>query len=334
MIYSTLGFNWGMEFSPIKRQTKIVSISFLFFLFSFLFFPLSARGARIAITPLVFELKGERGGIVEEYVRVMNPSYEEKITVIMESEDIFPEGEEGRVKLEVPPAERVPFSLSSWISFEPAKLTLEPREEKEVKFIIKIPEIAEPGGHYAAVLAKTETTSGPTGVGVGIVQRVASLVLLTVGGQTREEIRVVDFKTSKNYYEYGPVQFIIRLENTGTVHLKPQTKITVYNLFNKKIGEIEVEPHNVLPSSVRKFEANLSQKWFFAGKYKAVLSGFYGKTNIPLEPVTITFFAFSWKIGVLFIVLLIFLILTRKRWSKAIKILIQGEKALKEITQK
>lgn len=333
MIYSTPPFNWRMELFPQKRQTTIVSLFFLF-LFSFLFFPKSVKGARIAITPLVFELKGERGGVVEEYVRVMNPSYEDKITVLMESEDIFPEGEEGRVKLEVPPAERVPFSLSSWISFEPAKLTLEPREEKEVKFIIKIPEIAEPGGHYAAVLAKTETTSGPSGVGVGIVQRVASLVLLTVSGEAKEEIKTVEFKTSKDYYEYGPIQFIIRLENRGTIHLKPQAKITVYNIFNKKIAEIDVEPHNVLPSSVRKLEAQLPQKWFFAGKYKAVLSGFYGKTNTSLEPVTITFLAFSWKVALIVFLFLLFLIITRRRWIKAIKILIQGEKALKENTQK
>lgn len=300
---------------------------FLFSLVLILIFFQKVEAVRIAITPLVFELSGEKGGIVENEVRVMNPSYEDKSEVKMESEDIFPEGEEGRVRLEVPPAERIPFSLSSWISFEPETFTLAPREEKPVKFKIKIPENAEPGGHYAGIIASVKSTP-PPGVAVGIVPRVATLVLLTVPGPMEEKLSVLDFKTEKNYYEFGPVKFLLRLENSGTVHVTPVINVTVKNIFGKTVGETSFETRTILPDSKRKLETELSKKWLWAGKYTAILTGSYGTKNLPLETKTITFFAFPWKVGVLILILIIFFFLTRQRWLKAIKILIKGEEGI------
>lgn len=298
-----------------------------------LFFVQQAESARIALTPLVFELMGEKGKTAEEYVRVMNPSYEDTITVVMEVEDMFPEGEEGRIRLEVPLEERDPFSLSSWITFEPEKFILDPREEKPIKFIINIPEYAEPGGHYASILAKTEIVEGPAGVGVGIVQRIASLVLLTVPGEMKEEISIVGFETSKNYYEYGPIKFAVRFENIGTVHLKPEAMITITNFLGQKVAEVPIESRNVLPGAVRRLEQEWSQKWLWPGKYTATLTGTYGRANFQLDPKSITFWAFSWKIGLLLILILVFFIITRKRWIKALKILIKGEAALSRETK-
>ena len=298
------------------------AVFFVFFSFKL------ALAARIALTPLVFELTSQKGGTVEDEVRVMNPSYDETITVVMESEDIFPEGEEGRVRLEVPPAERIPFSLSSWISFEPKTFTLAPREEKAIKFRIKVPENAEPGGHYAAIIARLQTIGVPGATGVGIVPRVASLVLLTVPGEIEEKLNVVSFVTEKKYYEKGPVKFIVRLENGGTVHLKPTAKITITDVFGQKAGEVSLETRTILPDSTRKLEVTWQKKWLWGGKYIATLSGFYGTDNKPLETKKIVFWAFPWKVSIILLILIVFFALTRRRWSKAIKILIKGESAI------
>lgn len=307
---------------------------FLFFLFLGFFLNLiyfsPTKAVRVAITPLVFELTGEKGGMAESEVRVMNPSYDETITVKMESEDIFPEGEEGRIRLEVPPTERIPFSLSSWISFEPGRLTLGPREEKPVKFTIKVPENSEPGGHYAAVIAKIETVGLGGGVAVGVVPRVASLVLLTVPGPMEEKLSVIEFITEKNYYEFGPVKFLLRIENSGTVHVKPTARLTVNNIFGQKVGEVSFETRTILPNSIRKLETELPKKWLWAGKYTATLTGTYGPNNIPLEIKTITFWAFPWKVGIVLLMIIVFFFLTRRRWIKAIKILIKGEGAIRK----
>jgi len=328
-----------VSFYSYIRKKKIKSgmfFGFLFFgliaVFGFLFFINSADSARIALTPLVFELIAEKGETTEGYVRVMNPSYDDRITVVMEVEDMFPEGEEGRIRLEIPKDERGNFFLSSWVNFEPEAFTLEPREEKAIKFIIDVPDFAEPGGHYAGILARTEAIEGREGVGVGIIQRIASLVLLTVPGEMQEELSLLSFETSKGYYEYGPIDFAIRFENTGTVHLKPEATIIVANFLGQNIAEIPIEARYVLPGSIRIFEAELSQKWFWGGKYTATLTGNYGTTNLPIEPETIVFWAFPWRMGgamLLFSILgLTFFALTRKRWGVALRILIKGEAGL------
>lgn len=326
---SAIFFHRSQEKKLKSGKFLLYFIFLLIISFVILFFSNQTQASRIALTPLVFELSAEKGQTIEEYVRVMNPSYEEKITVIMETEEMFPQGEEGRVRLQIPPEERIPFSLSSWISFEPQKFTLEPREEKPVKFIIKVPENAEPGGHYAGILARTELVGGPSGVGVGIVQRIASLVLLTVPGQMKEEISVAGFETSKSYYEKGPINFSIRFENKGTVHLKPESTITITNFLGQEVAKIAVDPKNVLPGAIRRFDVEWPVKWLWLGKYKATLTGSYGTNKLAFDPKTITFWAFPWKVGILFFLVIIFFVITRKRWLKAIKILIKGEKALK-----
>jgi len=329
-----------LKIISLERKYKkglLVLISILSFFLCFFVFVSQSKAIQIAITPLVFEFEGRPGESVEGKVKIMNASHDTEVTIKMESEDMFPEGEEGRVRLQVPPEERASFSLSRWITFEPQTFTLAPREEKEIKFIINIPEYAEPGGHYASVLARTEKVEGPAGVGVGIVQRVASLILLTVPGEYKEELSVASFSTSKSYYEYGPVDFLVRFENKGTIHQRPKAKIEIKNLFGKKVAEISIEPKVVLPGAIRKFKASFNKKWLFGGRYVATLKGTYGvKNNFEIPSQSIVFWAFPWKVGVgiliLILLIVVFFIVTRKRWSAALKILLKGK--LPEETEK
>jgi len=277
----------------------------------------------IGISPLIFEITGNPGDVIENFVKVYNSSTDTAVSMKMEVEDIAPTGEIGQVILEAPETET--YSLTRWIKCEPEEFDLNPREEKFVKFTIQVPENAEPGGHYGSVLAGTKAVAGPGMAGTAIIQRIGALVLLTVPGAMEENLIVKDF-TAPHYSEYGPIPFEIRFENKGTVHVKPTGYITVTNWLGKKVGDSEIAPRNVLPGGVRKFEASLPQKWFFAGKYTATLTGSYGIANTLLTPTVITFWAFPWKIGLGILIVLILLILSRKRWLAAFRVLIRGEK--------
>ena len=277
----------------------------------------------LGIAPLTFEITANPGDIVENYLKVYNPSPDTSVQIEMVIEDIAPTGEAGHVIVE--PAETETYSLARWIETEPKEFSLAPREEKFVKFTINIPENAEPGGHYGTVIAGAKLVAGPRATGAAILPRVGSLVLLTVPGVMREELIVKEF-IAPNYSEFGPIPFTIRFENTGTVHVKPTGYITVTNWLGQKVANIEFPSHNVLPRAVRKFETSLPQKWFFAGKYTATLTGSYGIANTLLTPTVITFWAFPWKVGLGILIVIILLILSRKRWVAAFRILIKGEK--------
>ena len=276
----------------------------------------------IGISPLVFEITANPGDVVENYLKVYNPSADSLAQIEMLVEDIRPTGEAGHVIVE--PAETFTYSIAQWVTVEPKEVTLEPREEKFVKFTIRVPENAEPGGHYGTVLASTKAVTGPGGVGVGIVTRTGSLVLMRVSGVMEEKLIVKDFSTPF-YSQSGPIPFEIRFENLGTVHVKPITMVTISNFMGRKVAELQLSQNNVLPGAVRKFEVSWDKKWLFGGKYTATLTGSYGLSNIPLTPTVITFWAFPWKVGLGMLVILILLILSRKRWLAAFRILLRGE---------
>ncbi len=147
-------------------------------------------------------------------------------------------------------------------------------------------------------------------------------------GKTTEVASIESFSPKKLFWEYGPVEFDLRIKNEGNVHVKPQGIITISNFLGKKIGSgvVELEPKNVLPGAVRKSIAPWNKKWLF-GKYTAVVSLTYG-TRPEILTASTTFIGFPYKIGgsVLLAVLIIglFLYKGRKRIKLALRILFRG----------
>jgi hypothetical protein len=274
----------------------------------------------IGISPVVFELSGNAGELIENQVKVTNPS-DNTVGIKMTVEDIAPTGEAGFVTVE--PAETETYSLAGWTRVDPTEFTLAPNEERWVKFTVTIPPNAEPGGHYGSIVAGSNIIAGSEVTGAGIVARVGVLVLLTVPGEMKENLTVSEFKAPV-YSEKGPINFEIKFQNIGTVHTKPRGLITITNLLGKKVADISFPERNVLPSAIRKFDATWDKNLLWGIKYTATLSGSYGESNIPFSPQVITFWAFPWKYGLIILGVLILMILARKRLITALRILIKG----------
>ncbi len=323
------------KFSAAKLS--LVVLFTLFFGFTITF----AQSQGLSITPLSFELEGENGDLIEEKVKVKNPSQENSLNVEMQTEDMIPQGEEGRVSLrrndpeeEITEEMRV-VSMAQWVEFEPKEFELDPGEEKEIVFTINVPENASPGGHYAGIIAGVPSPEIEGG-GVGITHRIAATALLTIDGEMVEELSIDSFKLIKNYFDTSTdkgdadMVFESRFKNTGTVHLTPEAAITITDLKGKEVAKLDLKESVVLPNAVRKVTTEWDSGRLWGGKYTAKLEGVYGKDNQTLETKEISFYAFPWKITLAGILLIIFFILTRKRWYTIIKILVKGEAALKE----
>lgn len=280
----------------------------------------------LSISPLTFELTANPGDVLTNKLKVYNPT-ESTIAIGMEVEDFTVVGETGTVIIE--PAETETYSLARWITTNPKSFILEPKEQKFVDFIINIPENAEPGGHYGSVLAGIKGVTGEEITGAAVVQKIGALVLLTVAGEVNENMIVREFSTPA-FAEYGPIEFKIRFENLGTVHIRPKGFVSVSDMFGKKLKDVAFSQHNVIPGAKRIIKAELDRKWLF-GKYTAVLVGSYGISNIPFTAM-ITFWVFPWKValGILLALALIifYFYKSRRRWRLALRILIKGEQSL------
>jgi hypothetical protein len=289
-------------------------------------FCFAQQSAGIAISPLTFELTANPGDTVKENnIKIYNPT-NNIISIKMEVEDFRAEGETGQVVVE--PEAETTYSLKRWVKINPIEFTLEPKAEKFVAFTIEVPENAEPGGKYGSILASTTGMVGQEMTGTAVAQKVGALLLLTVSGETKENLAIKEFTTPSSFFEYGPVPFTIRFENTGTVHEKPRGFVTITNWRDKKVADIQFQQQNVIPGAIRKIEASWQKKWLF-GKYTAMVVGSYGIDNLPISSEVLTFWVFPWKIvlAVFLVLLLIFLFFykTRKRWQLAFRILIKGE---------
>lgn len=276
----------------------------------------------IAISPLVFEITGNPGETITNQIKITNNS-QNTTEITMSVEDIAPSDEEGHVVVE--PADTQSYSASQWISTSPSKFTLDPGGSQWVSFSITLPSNAEPGGHYASIVAAGTVVAGGGGSGTAILPRVGALALITVPGDVTEKLTVTNF-SAPHYSEYGPISFTVAFQNEGNIHEKPNALITVTNWLGQKIAAIPLPQNNVLPTATRKFTASLPQKWLWAGKYTATVTGSYGINNYQIAPVVITFWAFPWKFGLVILVILILLFLARKRFVTAFKILVIGDK--------
>ena len=198
------------------------------------------------------------------------------------------------------------FSLGSWLHLSSAPLRVPKGTSAEIPFSVQVPANAEPGGHYAAILIGTnpdnEQLAGPS---MKISSFVSSLIFVRIRGEANESGRIREFTAEKSLYESADAKFLLRFENTGNTHLRPQGDITLYNMWGKQRGRVLINQNgnfgNVLPSSTRRFEFAWSGEsdLLDLGRYSAVVTLAYGedaKHNVsattyfwvvPTKPVAI-----------------------------------------------
>ncbi|MBU0649052.1 hypothetical protein KJ969_03055 [Patescibacteria group bacterium] len=227
---------------------KTLVIMVLFMLVCTVIIPLCKA---VTISPIIIDdVDIQPGEAAFRTFVVINESESEK-TYFLHAKNFEPVGEEGQVTIS---AEEDPIGLASWIAFPVKSITLGSGQMQEIDFQIVAPPNAEPGGHYAAVFASTEPPDIDRGL--GLAGNVGVLLLVRIEGDITEDIRVLEFHTrnSQNFYNRLPVFFDYRIENRGTVHVKPQGIIKLTGLFG---DEVDANPNNSrsLPSSIRHIEA-------------------------------------------------------------------------------
>ena len=175
------------------------------------------------------------------------------------------------------------YLLSKWIVIEPGPIEIPAFGSVEVPFIIDVPEKAGPGGHYAAILAGTKPPEGKiSGTNIKISSLLASLILLKVNGDVKEIGQIREFSTNKSVFYEPKVNFTVRFENLGNVHIQPQGEIKIYNFFNKGKKTITLNHNsefgNVLPGGIRKWNFSYEGEHGLLdmGRYRAELVLSYG----------------------------------------------------------
>jgi hypothetical protein len=272
----------------------------------------------LTITPPLIKVNMSPGDMWQSAVKLINNNIE-PVTVYVDKLD-FKSSEDGGIKFlqgEEAGSTGGKFLLSQWLEFAPGPFTIEAQKELEIPFTINLPVEAEPGGHYAAILAGSKPVGNLSGSGIKISSLLASLIMLEVKGEVIEHGQIREFSTDKKVYTQPSADFTIRFANTGNIHLQPQGEIKIYNMFGQDQGTITInhstEYGNVLPDSIRKWNFNWEAPKSLSamGRYKAILILGYGNQVRETANQTVYFWLiYPWPLilivgGVIFLALII-----------------------------
>lgn len=271
-----------------NTQSAVFVSVFLASLFV-LFFPhsLFAQDAMtLTLTPPLFQLSINPGDTWNSTLKIANVN-NYTITLYASVVNFESQGERGGGRF-TPILNQDPTSfetsLANWISIANEPIVLLSGETAEIPFSVVVPQNADPGGHYAAILVGTEPDiANVGGSGVAVSSLVTSLLFARITGKIIESGDIREFTTDDFFYQKPEVDFTLRFENKGNVHLLPQGEIAIFNMWGKKRGEIPInqktEFGNVLSESIRKYAFSWvgEENPFEIGRYKAIATLSFGK---------------------------------------------------------
>ena len=292
---------------------------------------LAQTAQALTISPPRFELDANPGSIINQTIKLFNETEETRI-FYPAVQDFAARGEAGEPGF-VEKAE-TPYPLSDWVKMDFSPISLGPKERKEVQFSVEVPDNAEPGGHYAAIFFSTQPPTEIIGATpIAIAGKLGSLVLLKVGGEVVESGKLLEFNTfdKKNFFTHLPVDFYLRFENLGNVHLKPQGTLKITGILDITATPTTLMVNeaggNALPKSIRRYDVTwtrpgaisagvqggtlnileeLKAQWrgFAIGKFTAHLNLIYGTEGRQVAAVK-GFWVFPWLLILVIVIILV-----------------------------
>lgn len=267
-----------------------------------------AQSSSLSVTPTIHEMFVTPGQKWQSSIKVTNHN-PVPLTIYTEPVLFSPRGERGHStfeSIELQDAENV--TLAEWMQVATSAQQIPPESSISVPITVSIPEDAAPGGHYAAILIGTRPPEGE-GVQVATAQIISSLFFVRVEGDVIEEGRIRSFRSQAKVVQSAAAEFVVRFENTGNVHLRPQGEIVITNMWGRERGVIPINQRtnfgNVLPESIREFSFAWTgdRSLVDIGRYTATLTVGYGNEQkkfvtqrahfwvVPITPLVVTLLA-------------------------------------------
>ncbi len=279
-------------------------------------FSVAAQSLSFSITPTIFDMMAEPQQAWSSGVKVINNN-DFELTVYATAVNFVPQGERGHgAFLPIAPTEEG-TTLASWMTLPEEAIVIPKESSVVVPVQISIPADASPGGHYAAVMIGTKPPVEEGSLEIQTSQIITALFFVRVAGAVVEDGFIRTFRPAHWFATSPTMDFMLRFENKGTVHLQPQGEIRITNMWGKERGIIPINHEtnfgNVLPNSIRLFEYSWrgEASVLDIGRYTADLSLAYGGATrnfetrtvsfwvIPLKPVLITLLVL---VGIIFFV--------------------------------
>lgn len=168
-------------------------------------------------------------------------------------------------------------------------VTIPANKGKTIDVVITVPAGTQAGGYFGAI--RFAPTAPDGGGQVNLSGSVASLMLLTVPGDTVETLNLTEFKVIQDgksgaYFQTpNDLNATVRFQNTGNVQIGPFGKLSVKQ-GNTVVYETDFNTKDqrdmILPDSARRWDIPLKKIGSF-GNYTVSAVFTYGKKNQTIE---------------------------------------------------
>lgn len=202
------------------------------------------QGESITASPAQQRFSVNPGGSVNGSIKILNQGttgYE--FTLSTEDFSISSEDYDKSFKL---PTNAL--DAARWFQVGRTTYRLDPGQNVDVPFTLRVPQNATPGGHYAAVFAATKLPEGTSSI---VTQkRVGVLTYITVNGDIKNAGSIESWDAAF-WQTQAPLKSAIRIKNDGNNHFDAKTRVVVTDIFGntKSISEAT---NIVLPGTIRR----------------------------------------------------------------------------------
>lgn len=249
----------------------------------------------LTVTPPLFQLSISPGESWSSVIKAVNTNpYDTSLyTSVMEFQATGEEGQGKLIPITDPVASSTGATLADWVTVSKEPIPAKRGASVDIPFSVNIPTNAAPGGYYAAVLIGSQPfEEHPSGSVISVSSYISSLIFVRIKGDVVEQGIIREFSTDRYFYQHPSVQFTVKFDNTGTVHVRPVGMIEVYSMFGNQKANIPINEKsnfgNVLANSTRKFSFSWNGEDSLTdfGLYKAILTLSFGsdaKQSISAE---------------------------------------------------
>lgn len=306
-----------------SKIQKFAILLFLFLVFSSPAQAVDGTAVTFSVSPPLFKVNMKPGDSWSSFVKVINNN-PYPVSVYAEVAN-FKSNESGGVEFirDDSNSDYSKYMLSQWMTFADKVIDIPSFSSQDVPFSINLPAKADPGGHYAAILLGNKPTDEASGNVIKFSSKIASLILLKVEGDVKEQGDVTEFSYGKLFNTSLSASFQVKFRNQGNVHIHPEGQIKITNIFGEERGNIEINRSqnfgNILPESEKKWVFNWygTNSLLDAGLMKAELLLNYGAEGKQTVYRTMYFWTINLKptliaIGSLSLIILIIIWMIRR----------------------
>ncbi len=270
-----------------------------------------------SLSPALQEIEASRGEVVDRVLHVINT--EEVPQTYYTGVLKFKASDETSSPSFIPYDEDH-SGLPEWISLSVPQFQVPARSFVDVPFKIIVPMDVASGSYYAAVTISNAPSDVVASNGAIIEAKTASLILLTVKGETKLRAGLLDFTSTlfgtKTTTIVGSYRY--RVQNQGNVHFEPKGSIRFTDVFGRNLLEVDANAlkSRVLPGTTRTYDVNVdqSQKLLAIGPVTATLDLDYGGESRLQQSKTL--WLISWPIisgSVVALLCVVLIVLLKKR---------------------